>query len=52
MFTRLADGNIPPFVDVSIEFLLSVTNVSWCWLMFCYMLLFFLWYFDVVEVWF
>ena len=48
MFTRLADGDIPPFVDVSIEFLLSVTNVSWCWLFFCYM--FFFVVFDVVDV--
>ena len=48
MFTRLANGDIPPFVDVSIEFLLSVTNVSWCWLFF--FVIFYLWYFDVVDV--
>jgi len=32
MFTRLPDGDMPTFVDVAIEFLLSVANVSWCWL--------------------
>jgi hypothetical protein len=34
MFCRLPDGDVSTFVDVAIEFLLSVSNVSWCWLLF------------------
>ena len=32
VFCCLADGDMSTFVDVAIEFLLSVANVSWCWL--------------------
>mmetsp|Transcript_18300 Transcript_18300/g.30003 ORF Transcript_18300/g.30003 Transcript_18300/m.30003 type:complete len:112 (+) Transcript_18300:814-1149(+) len=31
VFCRLANGNMPTFIDVAIEFLLSIANVSWCW---------------------
>ncbi len=32
VFCRLAHGDLSTFIDVAIEFLLSITNVSWCWL--------------------
>lgn len=32
VFCRLAHGDLPTFIDVAIEFLLSIANVSWCWL--------------------
>lgn len=32
VFCRLANGDLPTFIDVAIEFLLSIANVSWCWL--------------------
>lgn len=44
VFCRLADGDLPTFIDVAIEFLLSVANVSWCRLFQSKILL---WYFPV-----
>ena len=44
MFCRLANGNMPTFIDVAIEFLLSIANVSWCWLFWSEL---FLWQFPI-----